>query len=108
VARKLTLEERIRRLEQNRDAVIEQRVEAFRKRITALYDARIDLLREKGLPEAKPAENTEEMMVKAKERYVFFRYRFYVRMGLSEAEARRKAEQDYENYRVGWLAFMRG
>jgi len=110
--KRLTAEERIKRLIENRDYIINQRVEGFKKMFTAIYDARIDLLREKGLREAKPARKVaartlEEMMEKAKDRFIFFRTRFYVHMGFPEHIAKAKAEEEYEKYRMKWLISMK-
>jgi len=107
--RRISLEERIRRLEENKEYFIKQRVEAFEKRLRAMYNARIDLLKTMG-PKTKPKEKVhrtlEEMMDKAKERYIFFRKRFYEYMGLDPDEAKRRAEYDYQKYRQRWLSAL--
>lgn len=105
--KKLSVEERVKKLKDERESVIEKRVEKFRSRMEALYDAKIDLLREKGLPPKKTGSlSIEGMVAKAKERYMFYRYRFWIHMGLPEDKAKAKAEVEYIKYKAGWLSAM--
>lgn len=104
--RRLSVEERIKRLEENRKFAIERAVRS----INAIYDARIALLLEKGLPKRGKRlvpRSLEEMAEKGKDRYVFFRTKFYEFMGLSPEEAHVKAEREYETYRKRWLKGMK-
>jgi hypothetical protein len=98
--RRISLEERIKRLEENKAFAVEQAT----KRASALYQARIDLLREKGLKKKKAGPLSLKQRVElGRDRYIFFRTRFYEYMGFSHEEAQRKATEDYENYRAGFL-----
>jgi hypothetical protein len=70
--RRISVDERIRRLEENRKFAIDHTV----KRVNAIYNARIDLLKEKGLPTKRTGSLSLEQRVDlAKDRYVFFRRR---------------------------------
>jgi hypothetical protein len=101
--RRISLEERIRRLEENRKFAVDQAV----KRVNAIYNARIDLLREKGLPEKRTGPLSLEQRVDlGKDRYVFFRTKFYEYMGLPPEKARRRAEDEYAAYRERYLRFF--
>lgn len=105
--RKISIEERIKRIEENKEFAIKQ----AEKRIEALYNARIALLREKGLPkkeERVAPRSIEEIVEKGKDRYVFFRQKFYEFMGDSPEMAKLKAERDWEKYRFKWLVVMKG
>lgn len=105
MGRKLTVEERIKRIEENRERLIASRLEKVRKHLNAVTDAKIDLLREKGVPQKparSPGRSLDVMMAKAEERYKFFRYRYYIHIGVPEAEARQKAAEDYAKYRLEW------
>jgi len=105
--RRISIEERIKRLQENKAYAMEQAA----KRVAAIYQARIDLLRERGLPpkeERMVPRSLPEMVAKGKDRWIFFRTRFYVHMGLSPSEARGKAEREYEKYKAKFLIAMRG
>ena len=109
--RRKTVEEKIEELEENREPYVKIKVEAFEKRLRATYQAKIDLLREKGLPETKTQRkrakrSIEEMMNMAGDRSIFFRTRYYEYMGLSPEEARRLAKRDHERYCMGWTRSM--
>jgi hypothetical protein len=100
--KRLSVEERIRRLEENRQKAVEQAV----KRINAIYNARIDLLREKGLKprKRKGPLSLQQRVELGKDRFVFFRKRVYEYMGTPPEEAQRRAEADYEKFRGKYLS----
>ncbi|MFB0543216.1 MAG: hypothetical protein ACETVR_00395 [Candidatus Bathyarchaeia archaeon] len=105
--RRISAEERIKELEENRESYIRRKVEAFEKRIRATYQAKIDLLREKGLPETRTQRRRAkrsivEMLNRAGDRSIFYRLRYYEYMGLSPEEARKNAERDHKRYCMGW------
>jgi hypothetical protein len=103
VPRRVSIEERIKRLEENRKFAIDQAI----KRVNAIYDARIDLLREKGIPEKRTGPLSLAQRVElGKDRYIFFRTRFYEYMGLPTEQARARAESDYKKYRGRYLEAM--
>jgi hypothetical protein len=103
--KRLTLEERIRRLEEEMTVAIAQAV----RRTNAIYRAKIDLLREKGLPPKKPDSLSLEQRVNlGKDRYVFYKTRYYMYMGLPKEEAQRIAEEEFMRYREKYLLFFRG
>lgn len=103
--RKLSVEDRIRALEEKKKFALEQAA----KRIEALYNARIDLLREKGLKKPKERRGPLSPKVRvdlARDRYVFFRTRFWEHMGLPPEQAKAKAEIEYEKWRRKWIEEM--
>jgi hypothetical protein len=103
VPRRISIEERIKRLEENRKFAIDQAV----KRVNAIYDARIDLLREKGIPAKRTGPlSLAQRAELGKDRYIFFRTRFYEYMGLPTEQAKAKAKLDYEKYRARYLKTM--
>ncbi len=112
MGRRITVEEKIKKLRENRNFIIKQQVEAFRKRLTATYNAKIDVLEKFGLKET-PTERkrvggrtVDQMMEKARERYVFFWTKFYEHMGMDSQQARARAEETYIKYRLKWQASM--
>ena len=113
MTRRKTVEEKIRELEDKRESYIRRKVEEFEMRLRATYKAKIDLLREKGLPETRTQKKRakrgiKEMMNKAGDRSIFFRTRYYEYMGLSPEEARKNAERDHKRYCMGWSRSVTG
>ena len=111
--RRISAEEKIKKLEENRESYIKRKVEAFEKRIRAMYQAKIDLLREKGLPETRTQRkrakrSIREMLNRAGDRSIFYRVRYYEYMGLSPEEARKNAERDHERYCMSWSRAVTG
>lgn len=110
MGRRITAEEKIKKLRENRNFIIEQKEEAFRKRFTATYDAKIDVLERFGLKETKAkrkkvgGRTIDQMMGKGKERYIFFWTKFYEHMGMHSQQARARAEEIYTKYRLKWHA----
>jgi hypothetical protein len=103
--RRLSIEERIKRLEEKKTVAIAQAV----RRINAIYSARIDLLREKGLPSKKPEPDSLSLKQRidlAKDRHVFYKTRYYMYMGLPQEEAQRMAEEEFIRYRTKYLGFF--
>lgn len=110
MGRRITAEEKIKKLRENRNFIIEQKEEAFRKRFSATYDAKIDVIEKFGLKETKTerkkvgGRTIDQMMGKGKERYIFFWTRFYEHMGLDSQQACARAEEIYTKYRLTWKA----
>jgi hypothetical protein len=110
------IKDRIKRLEENKEFAIHQATEKFERNMRAVYDARIDTLRaiESGqlTGKIKPAEGVKRSLEGAisdgKDRYIFFRTRVYERMGMTQSEASSRAAREYERYRGGFLAAIRG
>ncbi|MBA7684846.1 hypothetical protein ES703_93259 [subsurface metagenome] len=112
MGRRIPVEEKIKRLREKRNVIIEQKAEAFRKRFTATYDAKIDVLEKFGLKETATerkkvgGRTIDQMMEKMKERYIFFWTKFYEHMGMDPQQARARAEEIYAKYRLKWKASL--
>lgn len=113
MTRRKSVEEKIKELEENREPHIRRKVEEFEKRLRAMYQAKIDVLREKGLPETRTQRKRAkrgigEMLNRAGDRSILFRTRYYEYMGLSSEEARNSAKRDHERYCIGWTRAVTG
>jgi len=84
---KLTQAQKIEKLQKNRGSWIRIRVQAFRKRLSAQYDAKIDLL-------IQNITNSED-------RYIYYRTRYHIYMGKTQQQAKERATNEYKLYKLG-------
>jgi hypothetical protein len=97
--RRKTLEEVIEDIRRRKDRAIARAVEGVRRTLEAAYEAKIEYLtlrvkRGEKVKERKP-RTISEMAQRMKE----YRKIYYRRMGLSEAEAEKKASWDAEQWK---------
>jgi hypothetical protein len=102
--RRKTLEETIENIMKRKDRAIARGVEGVRRTLEAAYEAKIEYLtlrvrRGEKVKERKP-QTISEMAQKMKE----YRKIYYRRMGLSEAEAEKKATWDVEKWKSRMVA----